>query len=244
MRIFKLLLGFAALAVVGLVLLVVLNKDEIAAHARARAKVADEGLSTITGRLQKIRRAVAAFALEEKACPEPMRSARLDYLPTSMSQLALFDPTEADQNQHGIEWYRAKDLAPLAPRGPADKAPSKFEIADTVAKVLKYPYLAVFIPLEQRWPKVVDAKTFDGGAFDGWVVLVDFERQAIECSARFSAASSETLAGGPAISIARGLAEIPLTSMKKSAEEDFKSNFWHAANAAIERVRLDRTAPM
>ena len=95
------------------------------------------------------------------------------------------------------------------------------------------PYLAVFVPQEQRWPVLnADGKTFQAGSFRGWVVLVDGKDWKILGQTPFNSGNSEKVT-----SLRVGLGhELVGADLKQALEDDFTDRFWKSADDAVARL--------
>jgi len=213
----------------------VIFEDEINAHSAERAAVADAGLENVTDQARSILKQTAELDLTKEAnCPSEFKSAPFKYESTSLAQLARLAP-DAGSTAASPGLFTTKKINVLLKARDED---NKFDIADAIEELAEVQYVAVFVPEHSQAPKVVSKTTFEAGAFVGSVVMADFQEGKVLCHGRFQAVSSESLEGGPAIGLARGLVEIPLSDMQDKASDDYKRNFFTAAAQTIERIRL------
>ncbi|MFT5582499.1 MAG: hypothetical protein ACI9VR_000075 [Cognaticolwellia sp.] len=89
-----------------------------------------------------------------------------------------------------------------------------------------FPLVGVFVDLEAIEPTTFDDETFEGGYYDGYLVIVDSLTQERLCWKRFLAENSEVVEFEDGFSEER--------SMKKAIDRDFEKNF----KAAIEGLDM------
>jgi len=189
--------------------------------------------------------------LVEMPCPASMKGEQVTYLPADFTFVSQFAETGFHQleDPYSNIWYRAVVLDQAEKALTAGKTPSDWDtptLASVSATFDSESYIVVFLPLSQSWPKLVsDNKTFISGYFRGWEILVDAKKLEPRCQTLFEANSSEKvtkhyLALGPhddEHSIKIG------ADIGKAVADDFTTNFWAAANAAIDRMRKKGETP-
>lgn len=136
-----------------------------------------------------------------------------------------------------LPWYRDSDFQNIeAEAVPAEGMPGPdYEAllmnADVVDAV---PYIAVFLPLEENLPALSgDGRSFQGGLFHGWVILVDGKTRKPIGQTEFTAASSpkiQTFQIGVRSQMLLG------NDLKTAMEKDFNDHFWQAANTSVARI--------
>jgi hypothetical protein len=224
---------------------IVVNKDEIDAHAQKREKIAEDGVATIAARAEGLLvKTQALFPLqEEKACPEAMRAAEIEFLPTSLRQLAHFAPEVPLSSTPITDGTRVSTkLEELTPKARADA--SKFDVADAVEDVLAHDYVGIFVAEAGQEPKIVDSTSFESGFFSGWVIVAELETQEPLCWGHFTAMSSSSVSGGASIGLARGLIQVPVGGGEDDLVEDYAANFTRAAADTVDRIRRGTTTPI
>jgi hypothetical protein len=80
-----------------------------------------------------------------------------------------------------------------------------------------YPLVGVFVDLEAVEPTTYDDESFEGGYYDGYMVIVDARTQEKLCWKRFYVENSEVVEFEDGFSEER--------SMKKAIDKDFEKNF-------------------
>lgn len=90
----------------------------------------------------------------------------------------------------------------------------------------KFPVIGLFVDLEAIEPTTFDDESFEGGWYDGYMVIVDVSTQEPLCWKRFGAENSEV------VEFEEGFSED--YSMKRAIDKDFEKNF----KAAVEGLNM------
>jgi hypothetical protein len=171
-----------------------------------------------------------------------MRNAEIEFLPTSLGQLAHFAPdvplASTPITDGILVSTKLEELTPKARAGA-----SKFDVADAVEDVLAHDYAGIFVAEEGQHPKIVDSKSFESGYFSGWVIVAELESSEPLCWGHFVATSSSSVSGGASIGLARGLIQVPVGGGEDEVVEDYAANFNRAAADTVDRIRRGTTQP-
>ena len=183
--------------------------------------------------------------LAEKPCPASLKGEQVTYLPADYVFFTQFAETgfKPLENPDPKLWYRGASLEQAEKALVAGKTPAEWDmpaLAQVSASFDAQSYLAVFLPLNQRWPELhQEKKTFSSGVYQGWVILVDARKQEPLCQTKFEAFSSDKVTDRY-LSIGPRDPEHSLkigANLSKAVADDFTENFWKAANQAIGRMR-------
>jgi hypothetical protein len=134
-------------------------------------------------------------------------------------------------------WYRDTAFSNIETQAvPAEGmlGPDYEGMLGNVDDVNAVPYIAVIQPLEQSWPTLSgDGKSFQGGLFRGWLILVDGKTEKPIGETEFTAASSKEIQ-----SFRVGVHNQMLLGddLKTAMEKDFTDHFWQAATASVARI--------
>jgi hypothetical protein len=242
-------LGCAGLAVIVALLLAVgyqaqknMTPAEKAAEQAARNADRDKEDATVDALLSSLHqlqtRLPPAAAMQEQLCPE-FAGDSVEYMAMDGAFLQQFTEhgfVAASPPDPQLLWYRgswASDVEGALVPNQYHQRRDNGALLLLKADFEHAPYVAVFVPLEQRWPILnADGKTFQTGAFQGWVILVDRKTLTPLGQTRFASQNGEEVT-----SLRVGLGDALVgPTLKTAIEKDFTGHFWKAAGAAIAHI--------
>lgn len=202
---------------------------------------------TIQARLAKIAGELPAVA-DMKAMPCPhVAGESLDFVPIDAELLRRFrDGIPRDDS--GTAWFRHAVFAEIVavPKssypGPENEALALIA-ADKI--FADSGHIAVIHTSSLKAPHLLKAAgimsdgSFDAGHFSGWIQLIAYPDDKTVCEVPFSADSSQRIGGGIEIGLRiRGISipvtgALPKPAAEQQLDDDFQSNVWTAAEAAI-----------
>lgn len=186
------------------------QEDELRA---AEAKRAAKGqVERYLAKLAAVRELVDTAQHAEKKCPAfdgPTKASHVDadLLPGAGDDFAPWKLLSDDEHR-----------MILAPK--ADDVAKAKAIDDALSRS---NLLAVFYATDAKALPIAEKKGFIGGEFDGWLSIVDVEKNEIVCDTALHFESSETVGGGVKLKF------VPDKSVKSKVEDDFEKRFKEAA---------------
>lgn len=212
-----------------------LFKDELAANERERQRLVADGPAIIESRVRGIlEQALTLDLAQDKACASALPAGVPRYRTASLEQLTAIVPGIIGPRDAVGGYHVAPTLTPVAPDKLAEER--DYEVAQRIGKALEVGALAIVVPERGQFPAAVDDESFTPGFFVGSVIVADFQTGTVLCHAQMQAVSSASVGGGPAIGLAHGLVEIPLTGSAQSLDADYEARFAEATKAALQRI--------
>ncbi|MED5371612.1 MAG: hypothetical protein VX899_11390 [Myxococcota bacterium] len=162
---------------------------------------------------------------DDKACDAADLSARkgddrlllTDF--TELEVLAKRAGGDGDANDAAYYWEFRRSEMPGNFTGGLGYGPTDYSYQE----LGEHPLVGLYVDLEVYEPETYDDESFEGGYYDGYLVVVDARTQERLCWHRFVAENSEV------VEFEEGFSED--YSMKKAINKDFQKNFKAAVKA-------------